>query len=118
MSGGVPLDDRDRAGWLAALRDAINASPAGRIVCVACSALKKSYREVLREADAQVRIVYLHGTRELLQQRLEARSDHFMPAGLLDSQLAALEEPADATVVDISASPDEIVAQLRAQFGL
>ncbi|MCP3971009.1 MAG: AAA family ATPase, partial [Rhodobacteraceae bacterium] len=75
MSAGIPLDDRDRAEWLAALRDAISASPEERL-CVACSALKKSYRDVLREAAAEVRIIYLHGTRELLQQRLEARSDH------------------------------------------
>lgn len=117
MSAGIPLDDRDRAGWLAAVRDAIDRSGAG-LVCVACSALKKAYRDVLRGARAEVQFVYLHGTRELLQQRLDSRRGHFMPPGLLDSQLEALEEPNHATTVDIAATPEEIVAQLQEQFRL
>ncbi|MGQ0712692.1 MAG: gluconokinase [Gemmatimonadaceae bacterium] len=120
MSAGIPLTDADRQGWLMAiaarLREAKNA---GAGLVVSCSALKRSYRDLLRSmGDANVHFVYLAGSRELLAERLAQRSGHFMPPSLLDSQLATLEEPsADerAWVCDIGEAPDEIVAALLAR---
>lgn len=115
MARGVPLTDRDRAEWLRTLERRLEQANAGnRGIVVACSALKRSYRDVLREAGA-VRFIFLRGPRELLLARLVGRRGHFMPASLLDSQFATLEEPGadeDAWVVDVSASPDTIVADL------
>ena len=78
---------------------------------VTCSALRRAYRDVLRQADARVRFVHLDGTRERFAERMSARTDHFMPLGLLDSQLATLEplQPdEDAVVVPIEGTPEEI----------
>lgn len=92
MSAGVPLDDADRQPWLAAIAAAIAARRDDGVV-VACSALRRCYRDVLRQADSALRLLYLRVPREELARRLRERS-HFMPASLLDSQLATLEEPA------------------------
>lgn len=117
MAAGIPLDDADRAGWLEALgRELAAARSQKRGVVIACSALKRSYRDALRAgAGAFVRFIYLRGDRALLSQRLQRRKGHFMPASLLDSQLATLEEPSadeDAWTVDVAATPDTIVAEL------
>ena len=107
MSAGIPLTDDDRAPWL----DAI-AAELERPVVVACSALKRAYRDRLRLAAPDLVLVYLHGTPELLAARLEGREGHFMPTSLLRSQLDTLEEPqADEDVIgaDIALRPDEIV---------
>lgn len=117
MRAGIPLDDHDRAGWLGAIREGIAGSDA-RVVCVACSALKAAHREVLRGAGGAVEFIHLQGSRELLSGRLAARTGHFMPAQLLDSQLATLEPPADATQIDVAAPPGQIVGLLREKFGL
>jgi carbohydrate kinase (thermoresistant glucokinase family) len=117
MSRGIPLDDADRAGWIEALRDAIRDADAA-LLFVACSALKRKHRSVLREASPTLTFIYLHGSKELLARRIAERSDHFMPPGLLDSQLADLEAPTGATLVDISPAPDEIVASICKKFGL
>ena len=117
MSKGIPLDDGDRVGWLAAILQAIEQSGAA-ILCIACSALKKSYRDRLRQGAGSPTFIYLEGTLELLQQRLDERSGHFMPPGLLVSQLADFEEPAEAVRADIANPPAEIVAALREEFGL
>ena len=117
MSKGTPLDDEDREGWLAALRDAI-AGSAAPVLCVACSALKEKYREVLRTPGRELKFIYLHGSKALLEKRLSDRSGHFMPPGLLESQLADLQVPTDAITVDISGSPDEIVAGLCKKISL
>lgn len=112
MAAGVPLDDEDRRPWL----DAIGRVLADGPVVVACSALKRSYRDRLREAAPDLRLVHLHGTRELLAERISGRADHFMPSALLDSQLADLETPVseeDAIEIDIALSPAEIVARAR-----
>lgn len=119
MSAGQPLDDTDRAPWLAALRAFIDErlrllAPA----VVACSALKNSYRTQLRADPALVRFIFLHGSRELLLARLQSRRGHFMPPALLDSQLAALEPPPDALTVDIAPPPAAIVATLRAALAV
>lgn len=116
MASGTPLTDDDRAGWLRQLAARIGeARRAGTGLVVTCSALKRTYRDVLRGGGDDVRFVYLRGPRELLARRLSTRRGHFMPVSLLDSQVATLEEPsADERplVVDISGSPEDIVAAL------
>lgn len=107
MAAGHPLDDDDRAPWLARIRGWIEERERdGEPGIVTCSALKRRYRDVLR--DDHVVFVYLHGTREQLLARMTARQGHFMPASLLDSQLATLEPPdpdEQALRVDIGPSP-------------
>jgi carbohydrate kinase (thermoresistant glucokinase family) len=104
MAAGIPLDDADRWPWL----DAVGARLAESRVVVACSALRRSYRDRLRAAAPDVRFVLLDGSRELLAARTGARLDHFMPPALLDSQLATLERPAPdehVLVYDIAEAP-------------
>lgn len=117
MAAGVPLTDDNRRGWLLRIADRLHAAQRARIgLVVSCSALKRSYRDLLSSSgSADVRFVYLTGSRELLAERLAGRRGHFMPASLLESQLATLEEPApdeDAWVCDIRDPPDTIVADL------
>jgi len=118
MRAGIPLDDADRAPWLAALRTQIVGwlkSEAN--VVLACSALKQAYRdEVVVSPD--VRVVYLRGNSELITTRLKERHGHYMDPNLLSSQFATLEEPRDALVVDVDASVDEIVEQIREGVGV
>lgn len=114
MSAGLPLDDPDRAPWLAAIRLYIEARlDRGENAVVTCSALKEKHRAVLLGDSSQVKLVYLRGTRELLWSRISGRSDHFMKPAMLDSQLATLEEPGNALVVDIAPAPGEIIAGIR-----
>jgi gluconokinase len=119
MARGIPLTDDDRAGWLRALAMRIGeAKDAGTGLVMSCSALKRSYRDVLRARAGELRFVYLRGSRALLAERLAGRRGHYMPASLLDSQLATLEEPSPdegAWVCDIKESPQEIVAALAAR---
>jgi len=97
MAGGTPLTDADRLPWLAAVAAWIDARrAAGECGVVSCSALKRAYRQLLVGDRPDVRLVYLQGTRNQLAERLAARTGHYMPAGLLDSQLATLEEPTAA----------------------
>ena len=126
MAGGIPLTDADRQGWLAALAARIGeAKRAGVGLVVSCSALKRSYRDILRagagkDADAgdsaaDVRFIFLKGSRDLIAARLAGRSGHFMPPSLLDSPFATLEEPSPdehAWVCDITEAPESIVADL------
>jgi gluconokinase len=118
MSRGVPLTDDDRALWLRSLAARIReARHAGTGLVISCSALRQSYRDILRGKASDLRFVFLKGERSLIAERLAGRHGHFMPASLLDSQLAALEEPSpgeDAWVCDISKSPQDIVAALVA----
>ena len=117
MSSGMPLDDRDRVAWLETITAAI-AQSESPFVCLACSALKKKHRDQLRTAPGEITFIYLHGSRELLQQRHASREGHFMPSSLLDSQLADLEIPVNAVRVDIADSPGDILVQLRREFSL
>lgn len=116
MASGVPLDDEDRRPWLEKLASVIKESESFTVT--ACSALKKAYRDILRTAG-DVTIVYLHGSKELLLERLTERSstsDHFMSSSMLDSQLATLEDPAGESgvlTVSIEHSPEEIISQLK-----
>jgi gluconokinase len=109
---GIPLDDADRAPWLKSLRDAMEgwaAEPKG--VVLACSALKKSYRDELC-IGGETRFVYLKGSYDLIYQRLRQRHGHFASESILASQFAALEEPDDAVTVDIDHLEDDIVAEI------
>ena len=114
MSRGEPLTDDDRWPWLALVGQDL--SEAGTGIVVGCSALKRRYRDRIRQVAARkVIFVHLAGARELVETRLTARSGHFMPAGLLDSQFASLEPPdADehAVTVDIGQPLDNIVAHI------
>lgn len=116
MRRGIPLDDADRGPWLAALSAQIERwRAAGAHGVIACSALKRRYRDRLVGGRADVQLVYLHGEREVIARRLAARHDHFMPTELLESQLQALEVPAPdegAIVVSVAQSPDEAVAAI------
>jgi len=117
MAAGIPLTDDDRRPWLLAIAGQLrDAKRAGLGLVLTCSALKRSYRDLLRSVGAaDVRFVYLKGTRAILAERLANRRDHFMPPALLDSQLTTLEEPAPdehAWVCDIREAPDAIVADL------
>jgi gluconokinase len=114
MRRGIPLDDADRRPWLEALRAEIDRWLAeGKTVVLACSALKQRYRDVLAKGRPDVRFVYLKGDEALLRSRLEKRRGHYMPASLLASQIATLEEPADAVTVDVDGSPEAIAAEIR-----
>jgi len=120
MAHGIPLTDEDRRPWLLAIaRRLQEAERSGSGIVVTCSALKRSYRDLLRsQGSADTRFVYLRGSRPTIAERLADRRGHFMPASLLDSQFAALEEPGpdeNASVCDISESPDAIVANLVQQ---
>lgn len=118
MAKGIPLTDGDREGWLRALAVKLgDASAAEAGLVVSCSALKRSYRDILRSRAPEVRLVFLKGTRALIAERLAGRRGHFMPAALLDSQLATLEEPAAAEnvcVCDVAESPSAIVGKVAA----
>ncbi|MHA6845994.1 gluconokinase [Ralstonia syzygii] len=117
MHAGIPLNDDDRKPWLETIRAYMDETTAGgRSLVVACSALKQRYRDVLRGPADTVAFVYLKGDFELLQGRLADRKDHFFNPALLRSQFDALEEPADAIVVDIALAPETIVQQAVEQL--
>jgi gluconokinase len=119
MASGVPLTDEDRAPWLQAIRNALQAySAAGTSAVVACSALKESYRELLLDGLPEVSLVYLRGTREVLEQRLAGREDHFFDPRLLDSQLETLEEPRNTITVDIGADLEDVTTAVESAVGL
>lgn len=115
MAQGIPLDDNDRWPWLGRLREAIAQTRTNHPdlgVVVACSALKQAYRDRLSGGHDEIVWVYLKGEFELLQQRLQERSDHFMPPTLLASQFAALEEPQGAIALDSGRSPTELITRI------
>jgi gluconokinase len=117
MRTGIPLDDNDRAPWLASLRHAIAGwLRDGTDVVLACSALKQVYREELM-VSPEVRLVYLRGSRELIADRLSQRHGHYMDPNLLDSQLGTLEEPRCAITEDVAADVPEIVRRIREALG-
>jgi carbohydrate kinase (thermoresistant glucokinase family) len=115
MAGGTPLTDEDRWPWLAAIANAMagwRADHASGVVT--CSALKRRYRDALRDGLTDVRILHLAGSRDLIATRLATRRGHFMPATLLDSQFAALEPPGPeeaALTLDVGLAPEMIVAK-------
>lgn len=122
MARGVALTDEDRQGWLLAVAQRLADSCAGgRGLVVSCSALKRSYRDILRRGAADLRFIYLRGDRAMLADRMAARTGHYMPASLLESQFAALEEPAadeKALAVDVAQSPEAVAAAVERWLGL
>jgi carbohydrate kinase (thermoresistant glucokinase family) len=119
MAAGIPLDDENRAPWLAAIHRYLeNHLVRGENVIVTCSALREKYRRILCPDAARVKFVYLKGDFALIQERLNRRRGHFMKAPMLESQFEALEPPQDAITIDIALTPDAIVAQIRQELGL
>jgi gluconokinase len=122
MSAGHPLTDEDRRPWLQAIADEIDrVCKAGERAVIACSALKRAYRDILVHGRDDVRIIYLNGTEELIAGRLAQRKGHFMPAGLLASQFRTLEPPGPGehpVTVSIDASVDAIVDDIVGQLGI
>ena len=116
MQRGEPLTDEDRQPWLQSLREAITRSlAANENAVLACSALKRKYRELLR-VNADVKFVFLHGSRARIDDQLKQRRGHFMNPALLDSQFADLEEPEsseDMLTIELKGEPDELVEQIR-----
>lgn len=118
MTAGLPLDDADRGPWLEALGRWLAGRRAGGGVA-SCSALRRSYRDVLRLHAPGIDLVHLDGAREVIARRQASRPGHFMPASLLDSQFATLEPLGDdehGTVLDVDASPDALVTALVEQY--
>ena len=118
MSHGIQLTDADRAPWLEAMRKAILEWIAvGKNVVLACSALKRAYRDELRPGP-EVRIIYLKGDYALFAERIHHRHGHFAGEGILAGQFADLEEPTDAIAIDAAQPPEQIVAGIRKRLAL
>jgi gluconokinase len=122
MSAGHPLTDEDRWPWLQAIADEIDRlAAAGERAVIACSALKRAYRDILVHGRGDVRIVFLDGTQDLIAARLAARKGHFMPPGLLASQFKTLERPGAnerPIIVSIDAPVERIVDDIVTQLNL
>jgi gluconokinase len=122
MSAGHPLTDEDRRPWLEAIANEIDRlCKAGERAVIACSALKRAYRDILVHGRGDVRIIYLDGSQALIADRLAKRKGHFMPAGLLDSQFKTLEPPTpdeNPVTVSIDASVEAIVSDIVRQLAI
>ncbi len=115
MRSGMPLADDDRWPWLDRLNGLLKDKELhGESALLACSALKQKYRDRLAAGCSDLRWVHLKGSFELIESRIKARKGHYMKAGLLESQFAALEEPVDAITADISAAPEAIADAVEA----
>ena len=114
MASGQPLNDEDRYDWLVYLNELAN-KYIGKGAVIVCSALKSSYREILKNGlGDSLQFIHLVGSFELIQSRMEKRTSHFMPPNLLESQFATLEPPQDAITVSIEPSPENVVANIFA----
>jgi gluconokinase len=119
MASGTPLNDSDRAPWLATLHDLISSClTQNRSGILACSALKERYRQQLLDGNGDVQIVYLKGSYDLIWSRMKKRKDHYMKPQMLKSQFDTLEEPTNALTVDISLAVDEIVQKIVSSVSL
>jgi len=119
MRRRIPLTDDDRDAWLTALRHQIDTLVDTRQSAVlACSALKQTYRERLGRGQPEVRFIYLKGDPALIRQRLQKRRGHFMPADLLASQFATLEEPQGVPAIDIAQTPETVVDLIKRALAL
>ena len=120
MRGGTPLTDADRLPWLEKIAEEIDRwRERGESGVVTCSALKRSYRDIIIGGRPEVQLVYLKGSYDLIQARLAARHEHFMPAALLKSQFATLEEPTPdehPIVIDVGGKPTDIAAEIVRQL--
>ena len=116
MASGVPLTDEDRGPWLQELHKLIaHHNERGGNGVLACSALKNAYRRILT-AEADVAVVYLKADPDLIHSRLDARSGHYMPKRLIESQFLDLQEPTEGIIVDAAWLPEKIVATLRSEL--
>ena len=119
MANGTPLNDSDRAPWLASMHELISSSlKADHSGVLACSALKERYRQQLLKDNEGVQIIYLKGTYDLIWSRMEKRTDHYMKPHMLQSKFEALEEPSNALTMDISSSVEEIVREIISDLSL
>lgn len=122
MTAGTPLTDQDRWPWLESMRDWMTAqAQAGRSTVVTCSALKRSYRDILTQAEGRVRFVHLLGDTDLILDRMKTRSGHFMPESLLPSQISTLEplEPDEQGVrIENTGTPDQVTDLVINQLDL
>ena len=117
MNRGIPLTDSDRTPWLTELHQLIiNSLNRNHHGILACSALKSQYRQILRQNNSQVVFVYLRGSYDCIQSRIQQRTGHFMNSGLLQSQFDILEEPQDALIMDVSLTPEMIVKNILNQI--
>jgi gluconokinase len=119
MKHGIPLNDEDRAPWLQRLHDELQQQMAdGHSVILACSALKESYRKVLRDEVSPPTFVYLDVDPETIRDRLQHRTAHFFPKQLMESQFAALEKPKDAIIIDARKEFDAVVDHVIDALGV
>jgi gluconokinase len=119
MARGIPLDDYDRAPWLASIRAAIDDTLAsGQSAVFTCSGLKEKYRRVLMDGAPAVSLIYLAIDFEAALARVSQRQGHYMKADLVRSQFDALEIPTDALTIDTRLPPDQIVAEIRRALSL
>ena len=117
MADGIPLDDSDRAPWLASLHELISSSlKQNQPGVLACSALKERYRQQLMEGNENIQLVYLKGSYELIWSRMSTRREHYMQPEMLQSQFDALEEPVNALTMDISGPVDDISSKVLEQM--
>jgi gluconokinase len=119
MAAGIPLTDADRGPWLKALHQRmLQYHQKGESVILACSALKRRYREVLADSfvHGEIRFVYLHAPVALIQERMKVRHHPYMNSNLLESQLAALEVPSDAWSIPVDGTPEEATSHILARL--
>ncbi len=117
MAAGIPLTDEDREPWLLALHDCLTEKLARNETCIlACSALKQSYRNLLGVDQNRIFTVYLHGTHDIIKQRLGLRKHRYMNDSLLESQIATLEQPTEGMRISIDIPPQQIVQKIIHQF--
>lgn len=119
MSRGIPLDDADRKPWLERLQQAIAQwLQDDKNIVLACSALKAAYREFLLQDKERMRLIYLKGDAQMIQERLKTRHNHYMSPELLQSQLDTLEEPLEAIYINVSQPPEVIVQEIKTKLGI
>ncbi|MBD2041667.1 gluconokinase [Microcoleus sp. FACHB-672] len=119
MSRSIPLDDADRQPWIEELQRAIDGwLQEDKNVVLACSALKDRYRQLLVRDRERMKVVYLKGSFEAIEQRLRLRADHFMKSDLLRSQFDSLEEPQEGIYADVTEPPATLVENIRTQLGI
>uniref|UniRef100_A0A8J7DJL9 Gluconokinase n=1 Tax=Desmonostoc muscorum LEGE 12446 TaxID=1828758 RepID=A0A8J7DJL9_DESMC len=119
MRCGIPLTEADRTPWIQDLQAAIkNWLQENKNMVLACSALKESYRQFLVVDSERIKLVYLKGSYELIQQRLQERHNHYMSEKLLNSQFNTLEEPSDTLYIDVIETPQVIVQDIRTALGI
>ncbi len=117
MASGKPLTDKDRYSWLEAIRTHVVNQLNTNSCIIACSSLKDRYRQMLAEGiESQTKWVFLHGSYNLILERMGKRTTHFMPTALLKSQFETLESPREALKIDIQNSPSDIVTQIKQAY--